>query len=106
MSLIELSAFLRGVIYLWVSLTSFSVYQLYRDGYDIAGKNSPIIVALMKVIFWVSMVFGYYSISSFVQAFDINAHEVFAYFSPIIVLPLGILLTKFRRESVKQPDKE
>lgn len=106
MSFIEIMALLRGLVYLWVSLTAFSVSQLYRDGYIIARKSSPIITALIKVIFWVSIVFGYYSVSSFAQAFDIDAHEWFAVVSPLVVLPLGVLLTFFRHESVKQQGKD
>jgi hypothetical protein len=57
---------------------------------------------LISILFWLSIVFGYLTIVSFAQAFDINAHEVAVAFIPLLVIPLGVLLNKFRKESITQ----
>jgi hypothetical protein len=98
-------ALLRGVVYLWVAATSFSISQLYRDGYMIAKRESAIISRLISILFWLAVILFYLSISAFAQAFDINAHEVVVAFIPVFILPLGFLLNRFRNESITQNKK-
>lgn len=106
MTLYEIVALLRGLVQLWVAMTAFSISQLYRDGYAIARRESAIISRLISILFWLSIVFGFFSVASFAQAFDIDSHESIILFAPVLLLPLGVLLNKFRNESIKQNEKE
>jgi|GEM_PF-3334453 len=105
MTIFEWMAFVRGVTYLWVAATSFSISQLYRDGYKIAKKESAVITRLIAILAWLPVFFFYMAITAFAQAFNIDYHEIIVIFIPIFAIPIGILLNKFRTESIRRKKK-
>jgi hypothetical protein len=106
MTILEWAAVLRGIGYLWVAATSLSISQLYTDGYAIAKKESAIITRLIGILTWLSVIFFYLSITAFAQAFNIAYHEIIVALLPMVIIPLGYKLNKFRAESIKKNDKE
>ena len=105
MTIFEWMALVRGVTYLWVAATSFSISQLYRDGYKIAKKESAVITRLIAILAWLPVFFFYMAITAFAQAFNTRYHEILTVFVPIFAIPVGILLNRFRRESTRRNNK-
>lgn len=104
--LYEISSFLRGIIYLWVAANAFSVAQLYRDGYAVAKRNSRIITALTNILYWIAILFLAMSFAALTVALDLPQLNKFVLSTlPIFAVPMGILLMKFRKESVTQQDE-
>lgn len=103
MNIVEYLSLLRTVMYFWLASTSFSLYQLYRDGYIAAKKESKIITSLNKIFLWLSVVFFHLSITSLLVAFGIKEiHQISISLLIVTMFPIGILLTKFRQESIKK----
>jgi hypothetical protein len=80
------------------------VYQLYRDGYLFAKKKSRVIDSLIRVLFWIAIIFGYLTLAAMANALNVGYHELIIMFAPIVVFPLGILLCRFRQESTKDQE--
>ena len=93
---------LRVLVYLWVALTAFSIAQLYKDGLSYTTKQSPIINSLINILVWMAVVFLYYALIAIAQVLNKEIYAFLISLLPISVLPLGILLTIFRQDSVKE----
>lgn len=104
-NLYEISSFIRGIIYLWVAANAFSVAQLYRDGYIVAKRSSKIITSLTNVIYWISVLFLALSFAAFTVAFElVMLNKIVLSLLPFFAIPMGILLARFRKESITQQD--
>lgn len=107
MTVLEVWSLMRGLMFMWIAATAYSVSQLYKDGYTIAKKKSRLINALISLLGLVAVTFAYLSITAFAYAFKLDAHQYIVAAMPIFVFPLGIILTKFRHESItKQNDQK
>ena len=95
-------ALLRCLTYLWVGATSYSLSQLYKDSYNFAGKNSPIIQSVIKILFCLSVAMLYLSFVALAYVISKTLHNLMISAIPVFMLPLGYLLTKFRKESVRK----
>jgi hypothetical protein len=89
-------------VYLWVGVTALSIADLYSDGYNFAGKDSDIIKALISILKQLFFVFTMLAFVAIERAFESISESILTLFLPIVVLPLGMFLTKFRKESVKK----
>jgi hypothetical protein len=107
MTYIEYLSLLRGLLFLWVAGTSFSISQLYKDGYNISKRESGIIKSLINILLWISVMFVHLALTAFSLVLAPHAHPFLTTSLIATVFPVGILLTRFRQESTKRqnPDK-
>jgi len=102
MNIFIAGSLIRALAYLWVSFTAYSIAQLYCDGYEFAGKDSAIIMAIIKILNQISIIFFVLSIVAASYVLSREVHKWLVLFLPLVVIQLGILLTKFRKESVRK----
>jgi hypothetical protein len=102
MNIFFIGSLIRAVVYLWVGVTALSIADLYKDGYNFAGKDSDIIKALISILKQLFFVFTMLAFVAIERAFESSSESILTLFLPIVVLPLGLFLTKFRKESVKK----
>lgn len=102
MNIFFIGSLIRAVVYLWVGVTALSIADLYSDGYNFAGKDSDIIKALINILKQTFLVFLALSFVAIERAFSTESESILTLLIPIVVLPLGMFLTKFRKESVKK----
>jgi hypothetical protein len=102
MNIFFVCSLIRAVVYLWVGVTALSIADLYSDGYNFAGKDSDIIKALISILKQLFFVFTMLTFVAIERAFESISESILTLFLPIVVLPLGMFLTKFRKESVKK----
>ena len=98
--MIYLSIF-RIIIYLWVGLEFGNLAFLYLVGYK-NYKTTPIIKALQLMFTCLSVLFLFYS---FVPALFISNSTLHSYvilFLPIVLIPVGFAVRKFREESLRK----
>lgn len=96
---------MRFLMFLWIAATAFSVSQLYGDAYAISKKNSNIIKSLIRILFWISVVFTHLSITALLLVLNPDLHKIAISLMPITILPMGFLITKFRKDSIKRQEE-
>ena len=102
MNIFFIGSLIRAVVYLWVGVTALSIADLYSDGYNFAGKDSEIIKAIISILKQLFFVFTMLAFVAIERAFLSESESILTLLVPIVVLPLGLFLTKFRKESVKK----
>lgn len=105
MDFFHLLSIIRGIIFIWVGATSYSVAQLYRDAYITAKKDSKIIRALTHILYWNTVMFSMLGMTAFSLALNLDFHRYITAALPLAAIPMGVLLIRFRRESITQQEK-
>jgi heme O synthase-like polyprenyltransferase len=100
---------LRTVIYLWISIELWNLAYLYWYGYNNV-KTTPIIKSLQAVLTLFAVVFMSMAFVPIFYQLNKDVHAVFVSYLPLVLVPLGLALRKFRKESLtkqtmKLPDK-
>lgn len=105
MNIFQWLSLIRALLFMWLASTSYSLSQLYRDSYTLAKRNSPIISALILILSSISIFFVYLAITAIVYSVGSDLHSWLITLMPVVAIPLGIFIEKFRHESIsKQED--
>ena len=94
-----LTAILRTVIYVWVGIEFANLAYLYWYGYE-KLKPTPIISALQIMCTMLSVIFFVMAFLPVILELDTNVHKTAVGLLPIILIPLGFIVRKFRSESL------
>lgn len=101
MSIMTWLSIFRIIVYLWVGIEFGNLAFLYLVGYK-NYKTTPIIKSLQIMFVCLSALFLFYS---FVPALFISNPTVHSYviqFLPIVLIPVGFAVRKFREESLRK----
>lgn len=103
----SISLVTRSIIYLWVGVESLFLHYLYNYGYQ-KFKPTPIIRMLHQFFFYLGTFFiavAFIPLFSFGADFE-RGDFLVRNIAAFVAIGVGIFLTGFRRESLKEiPDK-
>lgn len=100
-----ISAFARGIIYLWVCFEALLGMYVYLIGYKNRKTKqrsweSPIIVALMFLLGSIAFFSLYLCIVTMVRFFKPESYLDVTFWVPFVFIPVGLSLDRFRKESL------
>jgi hypothetical protein len=99
MTTIDLSDFIRALLYLWVGIECAFLAYLYSWGYY-NMKKTPIIYALKNIFLFFSLYFFFLMFIPIAKIFNQELQLSMINFSPIFLAVLVIMLRNFRASSL------
>lgn len=96
---------IRSMSFLYVSLISLSLWDVYRRGY-FELRPTPIIARMVDVFGLLGVYFLFSAVLPFFKIFRADLYPIVVPFLVILVWPLGWALIKFKEESFKEQKKD
>lgn len=95
---------IRILAYLWVATEALFLAQLYWYGY-IRYKKTKVIMALHRVFLFIGLFFLFLSFLPALELIDDTLYHRISDFLLIVILPLGLALQTFRKESITDQEQ-
>lgn len=99
MTIQEALTLLRTIIYLWIAVEFWNLSYLYWYGYK-KTRGSQIIHSLQIILCILAVFFTFMSFVSVFVIVNQIVRDITIIFLPLILIPLGFAVRKFRRESL------
>ncbi len=100
----------RSSIYIWVCFEALLNIFVYTKGYknrqtNQSGWNSPIIMALILIMFSICIASVYLFVCSIIRVYDRERYMALTQWVFLFYFPIGIALDKFREHSLCNPEE-
>ena len=92
---------IRSVLYIWLSSEFLFLAHLYAYGYT-KYKKTNIIITLQRLFFVLGLLFSFMAFLPILLIFSNDGHTTFTLLLPLLIIPVGYFVRRFRCESIKE----